>query len=93
MSEYVYEAWAELEDKLDAAITEVMLTDDWRDAPTLTVLSGMLEGDPPLPVKVHAKRIVELLQGRVAELDADARRELSDELVSLLRFVCHEGRS
>ncbi|HKY37200.1 MAG TPA: hypothetical protein VJN18_14755 [Polyangiaceae bacterium] len=85
------EGWEAVEEKLDQAITEVMLTDGWRDAPTLVILESVIERDAPLPARVKAKRLMQLLELRVPEMTEEQTIELSNELVGLLRFVCHRG--
>jgi hypothetical protein len=86
------EAWDDVEDKLDQAISEVMLTDEWRNAPTLLILRDVIEHHAPLPAKVEARRLLDLLDKPLASLDDLERIELGNQLVGVLRFVCHRGR-
>jgi hypothetical protein len=84
--------WDDVEDKLDQALSDVMLTDGWRDTPNLIILRDVIEMDAPLPAKVKAKRLVELLDIPLRDLDDLQRLELSERLLELYRFVCRRGR-
>lgn len=83
--------WDDVEDKLDQALDDVMLTDGWRDTPSLIILQDVIAMDAPLPVKVKAKRLLELLEIPLRELDDLQRHELGRELLALYRFVCRRG--
>lgn len=86
--------WDNFEEKIDQAICELMLNDHWRKhgAPTLElVLYGMLKHHAPPPIKREATKLLELLKKPVTKMDDGERIDLSNELVGLLRFVCHRG--
>jgi len=85
--------WETFEEKIDQAMCEVMLTDGWRDAPTLTmVLHGMLRHHAPPAIKKQAAPLLALLETPLAEMTDVQCIELSNELVALMRFVCHRGQ-
>jgi hypothetical protein len=85
------EAWDDLEDKLDQAIDDVMLTDRWRDTPNLVILRDVITMDAPLPAKVKAKRLLELLEIPLRDLGDLQRHELAQQLLGVYRFVCRRG--
>lgn len=85
--------WDDFEEKIEQAMCEVMLNDNWRDAPMLTmVLKSMLELRAPEPIKKQGARLVELLATPLGNMTDGQRGDVSNELVDLMRFACHRGR-
>lgn len=94
--------WANLETKLDQAICELMFADPREGAPTLGVLLGMLRlpGGIPVAAGEYARKIRDRMRAPdslsrdnwLVEMGPDERRELSNDLVAMLRFVCHRGK-
>lgn len=87
-----FQHWDDVEDKLDQALSDVMLTDGWRDTPNLVILRDVIEMEAPLPAKVKAKRLLRLLEIPLVDLDDLQRHELADELLGFYRFVCLRGK-
>lgn len=85
--------WEDLEEKIDQALNDVMLTDGWRDTPMLIILRDVIEMDAPLPAKVKAKRLLELLDIPLRDLDDLQRHELAHQLIDVYRFVCRRGNA
>ena len=84
--------WASLEEKLETAICEVMLNDEWSKSRALTVgLKSMLEMHAPPGVKSQAARIVELLNAPLAKMPDGQRGDLANALLDLLRLVHRKG--
>jgi hypothetical protein len=87
--------WSNVEEQLDKAICEIMFNAGG-DTPSLGVLLGIFHtpGSMPARAQEHAAAI-EALVGEnawhAALLSDEQRIELSNELVSMLRFVCHRG--
>lgn len=85
--------WEDFEEKIDQAMCEVMFNDNWREATTLSmVLVPMLDHTAPPAIKQRAANLRELLKTPVGDMTDTQRSELTDELVGLLRFICHQGR-
>jgi hypothetical protein len=85
--------WANLEEKLDQVITEVMFESPKQGSPTFGVLLGMLRsgmGVPSIAV-AEAQQILEIGETPLPAMTQDQLRVLSDELVGLLRFACRRG--
>lgn len=84
--------WDQVREKVELAMCEVMLNDDWRHAPALTLaLKSCLELHAPPAVKARSVRLVQLLDTPLGDLTDVQRGDVSNELMDLLVFVCRQG--
>ena len=87
-----FQAWDDVEEVLARSISDVMLTDEWRNPVNLHLVQHAIENDSPLPVRVKAKQLLALLDTPLDSMSPGQLVDLTDELVELFRFVCHRGR-